>query len=580
MKKWYAYSFILLLYGCPSSKQKSLDSSLPSSDHRHCYPKDNYEYTNGKWTTEDKWKTAIFTCNDGYFIEGSTTETYEKDGCTNGLWTNYHVRKCEAKKCDEALLKDENSYSYYSSYTNSATLTCNWGYAFHTDKGKRTETSIACKDGHWDPEPPKCENTDCPRISADPHGKWVFTKLTAELTCETGWATHGLFGQESKRASSNCSDGSWSPAPSTCFPSTSSSLDDDECLPLYSTAGTWTYSSEHGSKIGQLTCQDGYEISGFSGKMQDAITCKQGKWDAFIPRCTVRTCTPLLDPHGEWSGRFEAGSLAFLYCDSDYRLAGSVYSAATYIRCSNKGKWEKEIPICERKPAEPSSFTCAKTLTTLNGVWSYAGNTAFLFCNVGYDRNGFRADCQPDGTWRETTPSRCEPKSCNTWDYLGFWSPSRVGEKSTLTCPASTHPFCTSGPSYPNHVKIATSTCTASGHVPSCSCHGYSDSRPDATHTPSSTPKTFYQKASEAAQIQNKTSCETYFVELEKKVSTPNEANSFSRRFRYVSLILHPDRCDKDQIQTALTGLGFPGVEDICTEAYKVLSAFKTCMDL
>lgn len=28
-----------------------------------------------------------------------------------------------------------------------------------------------------------------------------------------------------------------------------------------------------------------------------------------MPRCTVRTCTPLSDPHGEWDGTFEQGRL-------------------------------------------------------------------------------------------------------------------------------------------------------------------------------------------------------------------------------------------------------------------------------
>ncbi|WAR08623.1 SVEP1-like protein [Mya arenaria] len=306
--------------------------------------------------------TAVYSCNQGYKINGVDTRTCMDGDCgpvaniTNGL----------------AL------YSPGTLYGATVIYTCNDGYEVTGD------TSRAClADGTWGGSQPSCTILDCDEAPTIPNGfSWLPSGSQvgdyAVYSCNGGY---GLVGDPNVLCEPS---GFWGVVP--------------ECKLVGLQYNELCSVSAQCQTVG-ATCRD--DLSGV-----DRCLCAiEGEhYDIADDEC-LKLCSSLGNPtNGQVTNPaiLAAGESAVYTCDTGYALSGPGTRT-----CLSTGVWSGVAPMCVGGCPDPENPSNGAVNTTQGLA---AGNIIRYSCDPGYAIQGEEERiCEVDSQWSGNTPS-CPPK--------------------------------------------------------------------------------------------------------------------------------------------------------------------------
>lgn len=407
--------------------------------------------TNGVLTSSGSGVGAevIYSCDEGYRLQGSDRRTCEKGGIWSGSDSYCRLILCEVPPFVEHALPFDSLTQYL--YKSEARYVCDTGYriAAGDKKLKCSET------GTWSGSVPTCaivqcsEPTEVPnskvavesynykgeaqylcylgyrvkgssRITCDENGNWIGTppecvpincgeppyvknslpidsktytfQSVIQYVCDVGFR---IVGQQSTTC---LATGVWSGRPPLCEP-ISCGAPPDIANALYE-GSDFFYKSTITYK-----CLTSFELSG-----NPTLTCTyDGSWEGVRPECNAINCgPPPVFSHSSTTMPMGAnvGSVVTFLCNDGFYLVGS-----STARCTENKRWEYEgeTPACKR-------IDCLAPADLLNGYKNFTNTlyeSAVIYrCNLGYTLNGLDSiKCGPGGTWEGKVPT-CELVNC------------------------------------------------------------------------------------------------------------------------------------------------------------------------
>ncbi|XP_064385046.1 sushi, von Willebrand factor type A, EGF and pentraxin domain-containing protein 1-like isoform X2 [Halichondria panicea] len=313
---------------------------------------------------------AIYRCNTGNNLIGSSTRSCQTDGTWSG-----NAPTCQAPQCP-TLSPPLNGR--VSASGGTATYTCSTGYTLSGSSTRTCQTN-----GAWSGTTPTCGGVQCPELSHPSGGTVTITSRAprgiAFYRCNTG---NNLVGSVTRSCQT---DGTWNGNAPTC----QARAPQCPTLPpplngrVSASRGTATY-----------TCSTGYTLSGSSTR-----TCQtNGAWSGTAPTCGGVQCPELSHPSGGTvtiTSRAPRG-IAFYRCNTGNNLVGSVTRS-----CQTDGTWNGNAPTCQARAPQ-----CPTLPPPLNGRVSASGGIATYTCSTGYTLSGSSTrTCQTNGAWSGTAPT-------------------------------------------------------------------------------------------------------------------------------------------------------------------------------
>ncbi|XP_063401402.1 sushi, von Willebrand factor type A, EGF and pentraxin domain-containing protein 1-like [Mytilus trossulus] len=344
---------------------------------------------NGNVSTNNMTVNGItqYSCNEGYFMEGENTRLCQ----TNGSWTGT-APECSPVTCSPLLQPNGGNIEANNlTFRGVATYSCKIGFIMEGDNIR-----ICQSNGLWSGLAPNCTPINCPIPTNPNQGSFNTTGFTVGSVV-TFFCNYG-FNIEGESIGVCQPDGAWSAKPPTCYSIV--------CAVLYDTEnGKVETNGQTFGSIATYSCYPGYAFEGNNTR----ICQSDGLWSGKIPECVAKTCAPPppLDK-GEVSYKdLDIQSVALYLCNDGYRLVGD-YDVR---RCMNNLTWSGSQPSCEE-------IRCQEPLTITNGFLSTTGMTynsvASFECNMGFQLNGNRElTCTKSGEWSGQYPS-CDIKECET----------------------------------------------------------------------------------------------------------------------------------------------------------------------
>ncbi|XP_064384964.1 uncharacterized protein LOC135333878 isoform X2 [Halichondria panicea] len=383
--------------------------------------------------------SAIYTCNDGFFLSGRNSRRCGGDGTSvDGMWSET-APICSVVVCPD-LMDPTNGIITFTGETSGfmtmATYSCNPGYGLSGGDSVRTCTSSSVGPGEWSGTSPTCEAITCNALPLLTDGILVYSSstpepyefgTTARYSCDIRYglsAGDGLLTCEGDGSSTN---GTWRGIVPTC--------EAISCSVLSSILnGVIEYSMDvtdpfdYGTTA-TYTCNDGFFLESNSERIcgGDGSTVT-GSWEGMTPVCTAITCINLNAPtngiiafSSGTSAPYDYQTTATYSCNTGYGLSGkeSVRTCLGSLTMAS-GEWSGTAPTCE-------AVTCSELSTPDNGQVLYAsaitlapfdfGTTATYQCDAGFGLVGeTMSRCGGDGSssngvWTGTPPT-CEAITC------------------------------------------------------------------------------------------------------------------------------------------------------------------------
>ncbi|KAK2150293.1 hypothetical protein LSH36_413g01017 [Paralvinella palmiformis] len=358
----------------------------------------------------------LFTCNEGYFLEGSETLTCDSDA----KWSDeYPV--CKPVTCEAPVLDLDHApimlpvLDLYK-YGDAVRFRCESRYRLVGD-----EVLYCFDDGLWNGTLPTCIMIECPPINPSqahvtltidnstlvPTGTTRFIQGSMiNITCNLGYrldANSELF----------CtSNGTWSAPVPVCQPVRCAvpEVNHGRVSPPRGDISNYGV----GTSV-DVSCDKGYTIAD-----NFRITClPNGTWSDRNVACTAITCeVPEVDAATVVSKRrngvthFTVDDEIRIICLSGYLLIGE----NDRFRCTEKGTWDKPIPRCEKLRCKTPVIDNAHVL--LNGqvpgedsIYQF-GDAITIKCDDGYAIVGStELKCTSSARWSPVLPS-CTPVHC------------------------------------------------------------------------------------------------------------------------------------------------------------------------
>ncbi|XP_064387965.1 uncharacterized protein LOC135336171 isoform X3 [Halichondria panicea] len=419
--------------------------------------------------------TATYSCNDGFFLQGSDRRECTGDSAdTVGEWSG-SAPVCSAITCSSLTPPINGMITYASDttapfdYQTTATYSCDSGLGLTSGDVVRScvfsrTSSIG---GDWSGTAPTCEAITCSPLTSIVNGRInYFTDTTPPLDfntvashlCDTGY---GIEGDVDRICSGDGSSpvGVWSSTATTCGVVMCPTLDtlDNGVITIIPPPGTTT--SDYGS-LANHACITGYYLSGnqqrncIGGGSNGVV----GIWDGAPPSCELIECSQLNAPDNGFT-TFSLGTAApysftttVTYgCVSGFGLSGGNRMRTCVSSNAGPGEWSGTAPTCE-------VLICTSLPTPDNGRIIYSidstslyefGTVATYVCDSGFGLSGGVIsstcggdDSDPVGTWSGTAPS-CLSITCT--------SLSSISNGVLVYGPDSTNPF--------NFGTIASYTC-------------------------------------------------------------------------------------------------------------------------
>ncbi|XP_053408488.1 sushi, von Willebrand factor type A, EGF and pentraxin domain-containing protein 1-like [Mercenaria mercenaria] len=348
--------------------------------------------TNGKIIFAQNMTTygsnATYTCDDGYYINGSKTIHCE----ASGHW-NTDEKRCQIRDChtptpvQDGFIGTPNGTEFGA----MAIISCNPGYKLHGDNFTKCKAN-----GKWSTYLVNCTLNECPTANDTDNGSVNRTdKSHAVYKCDTGYTLHG---QERLFCQLN---GTWSAKPPTCNIKDCGNLTSPEHGNVTLNNGLTTFKS-----TATFTCDTGYELTDKSISICNA----SGNWST-IPNCRIKDCgnvtTVPANGHVDQPNETTYLSVSKFRCDIGYTLQGDNSTV-----CTKDGRWRTYKVTC-------AINHCSKPTSPTNGNVSPVNGTTYrsianYTCNEGFTLNGTSiTTCESDKTWSGPLPT-CDIKNCHT----------------------------------------------------------------------------------------------------------------------------------------------------------------------
>ncbi|XP_065189555.1 CUB and sushi domain-containing protein 3-like [Sycon ciliatum] len=313
---------------------------------------------------------AIFTCNSGYNVVGSSASVC----LPNGTWS-ISPPTCQRVQCPSIVPSPSfgSVLSGSNAVFNSRKYECHPGY--------------------------QLEGIKCPTTVASPNYGNVTTGTndvfsSRKYICNAGYQLQGS-------SHTIClSTGEWSGPTPTCKRVLCSS----QVAPIYGSVDTASLEI-NGATI--FTCYSGYYVVGSSV----SVCLPNGTWSNSPPICQRVVCSHQNPPPNGAiaSVSLEINGATIFTCSSGYKLLGSSASV-----CLPNGTWSNTPPTC----VSTSTQCPANPPPPFNGIVSPGGRNAFTTrtysCNTGYQLSGATTTiCQTTGAWSGTPPT-CRRVVCSS----------------------------------------------------------------------------------------------------------------------------------------------------------------------
>ncbi|XP_041962329.1 CUB and sushi domain-containing protein 3 isoform X2 [Alosa sapidissima] len=335
--------------------------------------------------------TAIFTCNSGYILVGSTV----RECLASGLWSGPETQ-CLAGHCGipEPIVNGQVVGENFG-YRDTVVYQCSAGFRL-----LGSSVRICQQDHQWSGLLPSCVSVSCGHPGSPIYGRAVGEGFNlndvVSFLCNNGYILEGP-SQTQCQASRQ-----WSHQPPTCRVVNCT----DPGIPANSIRQS---KIEHGNftfgTVVSFDCNPGYYLFGSS-----VLTCQpMGYWDKPLPECIEIDCGhPGLPPHGVLMGeKFTFGSTVRYACSSGRELVGE-----TTRTCQLNGHWSAPLPHCSGE----SSGSCGDPGTPAHasreaGSFQLRSKVRFT-CHTGHTLYGSAERiCFPNGTWSGKQPT-CKPVQC------------------------------------------------------------------------------------------------------------------------------------------------------------------------
>ncbi|KAJ8013388.1 hypothetical protein DPEC_G00052750 [Dallia pectoralis] len=335
--------------------------------------------------------SAIFSCNPGYVLVGSTV----RECMLSGLWSGMETQ-CLAGHCGvpEQIVNGQ-VIGENSGYRDTVVYQCNQGFRL-----VGSSVRICQQDNLWSGQLPRCVSITCGHPGSPIYGRTTGDGFNyndvVRFFCNVGYILEGP-----SRAQCQA-DRQWSHQPPSCRVMNCT----DPGIPANSIRES---KIEHGNfTFGSLVfydCNPGYYLFGSS-----VLTCQpSGHWDKPLPECLEEDCgNPGVPPHAVMAGeKFSFGSMVQYSCSGDRRLVGEAS-----LTCQLKGHWSGPLPHC----SGDSAGTCGDPGTPAHAsreASSFQQRSKVRFtCAVGHTLYGSAERiCFPNGTWSGRQPY-CKPVHC------------------------------------------------------------------------------------------------------------------------------------------------------------------------
>ncbi|KAI4811495.1 hypothetical protein KUCAC02_014399, partial [Chaenocephalus aceratus] len=335
--------------------------------------------------------SAIFSCNVGYVLTGSTV----RECLLSGLWSGMEIH-CLAGHCGvpEQIVNGQVIGENFG-YRDTVVYQCNPGF-------RLIGSSVRiCQQEHgWSGHLPVCISVTCGHPGSPIYGRTTGDGFNyndvVRFSCNKGYTLEGP-------STAQCqASRQWSRQPPTCRVVNCT----DPGIPANSIRES---KIEHGNfTFGSVVfydCNPGYYLFGSS-----VLTCLPvGHWDKPLPECIEVDCNhPGTPPHGVMSGeKFTFGSMVRYSCSGERLLIGD-----SSLTCQLNGHWSSPLPHC----SGDSAGACGDPGTPAHasreaGHFKVRSKVRFT-CAVGHTLYGSAERiCFPNGTWSGRQPF-CKPVQC------------------------------------------------------------------------------------------------------------------------------------------------------------------------
>ncbi|XP_049586359.1 CUB and sushi domain-containing protein 3 isoform X2 [Syngnathus scovelli] len=335
--------------------------------------------------------SAIFSCNLGYVLTGSTV----RECLLSGLWSGTETR-CLAGHCGipEEIVNGQVIGENFG-YRDTVVYQCNGGFRLIG-----SSVRICQQDHDWSGQLPVCISVTCGHPGSPIYGRTVGDGFNyndvVRFSCNKGYTLEGP-------SSAQCqANRQWSQQPATCQVVNCT----DPGIPANSIRES---KIEHGNfTFGSVVfydCNPGYYLFGSS-----VLTCLPvGHWDKPLPECIEVDCGhPGIPPHGVMIGKtFTFGSTVQYSCYGERQLIGD-----SSLTCQLNGHWSGPLPHCSGNTVG----TCGDPGTPAHasreaGNFKVRSKVRFT-CAVGHTLYGSAERiCFPNGTWSGRQPF-CKSVQC------------------------------------------------------------------------------------------------------------------------------------------------------------------------
>ncbi|XP_066284018.1 P-selectin-like [Branchiostoma lanceolatum] len=359
----------------------------------------------------DPQNVVLFTCNQGYELDGSSTVT-----CQANLTWSGAVPSCLALQCPTLAAPANGTLSpagpHY--YQNVATFTCNLGYELHGAVNAKCQVDNNNNNTIWSDPVPTCIALQCSSVTAPTNGTLshvgpYYYLDVVTFTCNLGYELDGTPNATCQAHSNN--NLAWSDQVPTC-----KSL---QCPTLtVPPDGTMTPAGPHHYQdLVTFTCNLGYEIHGAVNSTCHVDNNNNPMWSDPVPTCTALECPTLTAPaNGILSpvGPHYHQDVATFTCNLGYALDGAPNATCKADR-NNNMTWSDKVSTCR-------ALQCSNLTAPANGTLSSTGphyhqDFVTFGCYQGYRLDGAsNAKCQANSnnnlTWSDPVPT-CTALQCS-----------------------------------------------------------------------------------------------------------------------------------------------------------------------